>query len=307
MVRVKVPATSANLGAGFDCLGMALSLYNIVEMHEAPGGIKVDVEGEGVQYLPRGPENLVIQVARRVFERVGYHPAGLNVRLVNAIPPSRGLGSSSAAICGALVAANVLSGGTLGNEELLQMAVEIEGHPDNVTPAFLGGVTVACMSGRRTVYARFDPPGGLRLGVIIPDRPLSTQEARAALPKTVAMADAVYNIQHACLLVAALTGGRWDLIGEALGDRLPQPYRAPLLPGLAAALEPKPRPGVIGTCLSGSGSTVLVFLEPGVDEETARSSVGEIADLFRNQGMGCRSMVVDPDTAGVQLTYLRSI
>ncbi len=274
-VTVRDPATSANLGAGFDCLGLALSVHNLVEMAEIPGGLRVAVEGEGAGRLPAGPDNLAVRAAEHLFAAAGRRPRGLGLRLVNRIPPSRGLGSSSAAIVGALVAANELVGRPLGRDELLHLAVSLERHPDNVTPALFGGVTVAAtVSGpasasspeptpaeERTVYVRFDPPAALALAVIVPDAPLSTEEARRALPPRVSRGDAVFNLQRACLLVAALQAGRLDLLPDALDDRLHQPYRGPLLPGLAEVLAGGRRPGLLGVTLSGSGSTVLAWLD----------------------------------------------
>lgn len=299
-VRVRVPATSANLGAGFDCLGMALSLHNVIEMEEAPGGLALEIEGEGADSLPRGSDNLVIRVARKLFDRVGWQPAGLRVRLVNAIPPARGLGSSSAAICGALLAANALAGSQFDREELLQMAAAIEGHPDNVTPALFGGLTAACMADGRALHVRLDPPPDLNLALIIPDQPLSTEEARAILPQQVPLGDAVYNIQRACLFLAALQSRNLGLLREALRDRLHQPYRAALLPGLSSLLSDTTWPGILGGCLSGSGSAVLVFLDPAHDpgSQLLTASLGEMAASFIREGIPCRIIQVAPDSEG---------
>lgn len=309
MIRVRVPATSANLGPGFDCLGMALAIYNTIEMDEAPAeGVQVSVAGEGAEALSGAAGNMVAEAAERLFRAAGRRPRGLRLRVENAYPVARGLGSSAAAIVGGLVAANAMVGSPLGTDGLLDLAVEMEGHPDNVTPALLGGVTVACTvrdgagqdGGARTVYARFDPPPGLRLALVIPERPLSTAEARAALPAAVPRADAVFNLQRACLLVASLQAGRTDLLGLALDDRLHQPYRAGLLPGLAEALAAARRPGLLGGCLSGSGSTVLLFLDPG-EEALWGEAVDAVAGAFRRNGIACQVRFVSPSAAGAHV------
>lgn len=306
MVRVRVPATSANLGPGFDCLGMALDLHNTVEMETTAGGVRVTAEGEGAEALAGAAENLVLTAARRLFAAAGRAPAGLRLHLTNTVPLARGLGSSATAIVGGLAAANALLGNPLDILDVLDLAVELEGHPDNVTPALLGGVTASCLTegagagpgGRRSVFARFDPPEGLALAVIVPERPLPTAEARAVLPRQVDRGDAVFNLQRACLMVAALRDGRFDLLAAALDDRLHQPYRATLLPGLSEALgQARREPALLGACLSGSGSSVLVFLRP--DEEGAwPGAVDAVADAFRRRGVPCRTLFTRPSPRG---------
>ncbi len=305
MPRVRVPASSANLGPGFDCLGLALDLHNVVELEERPAGLEVVIRGEGAQALSAGPDNLVVVAAERLFAAVGRRPPGLAVRLENAVPLSRGLGSSAAAIVGGLVAANALVGSPLDRDALFRLATEMEGHPDNVAPALFGGLTVA-VSGEgfgpgAPVCIRFDPPPGLELAVVIPDRPMSTAEARRVLPDAVARRDAVFNIQRACLLVAALREGRLDLLTVALDDRVHQPYRAALLPGLEEALRAARRSGLLGACLSGSGSTVLVFLAPDSPEEERVAALEAVVSPFRLRGIGCAVKRVRPAAAGAEV------
>lgn len=303
-VRVRVPATAANLGPGFDCLGMALSLYNEIEVEEAAAGCAVAVEGEGAGELAEAGRNLVLSALERVWAAAGRRPPGLRLRLRNAVPLARGLGSSAAAIAGGLVAGNALLGHPLGRQQLLDLALALEGHPDNVTPALCGGVTVACTvpagdgGGGTVAYVRLDPPPDLALAVVVPDRPLATAAARAVLPQRVERADAVFNLQRSCLLTAALGQGRLDLLPAALEDRLHQPYRAALLPGLEEALARARRePALLGACLSGSGSSLLVFLRPG-EEAGWEAAVGRVADAFREQGIGCRVLPVKPSPHG---------
>lgn len=302
LVRVEVPATSANLGPGFDCLGLALDICNMVEIEEAPGGrVKVEIAGEGAGDLAADAANLVATAAERVFSAAGRRPAGFHLRLENAIPVARGLGSSSAAIVGGMVAANALLGAPLSNDEILQLAFELEGHPDNVAPALLGGLTVACVSGSRALALRLDPPAGLPLAVLVPERPLATAEARRVLPTEIPRADAIFNVQRACLLLAALGDGRTDLLAEALQDRLHQPYRAALLPGLAEVLAAARRPGLLGACLSGSGSSVLCFLDPQASPEARQQGARALAAVFEGRDIPCRVLFTAPSAHGARL------
>lgn len=270
MVRVVVPATSANLGPGFDTLGVALELHNVVEMAET-GILDVVIEVEGNPELERPEHNLVYRAARAVFERLRYEPYGLQIRQQVGIPVARGLGSSASAIVGGLVAANALAeqmtGRTgLDTDELLRMAIAIEGHPDNVTPALLGGFTVTCMEDGRPLYVRFDPPPQLQAVVAIPEVPLATKKSRGVLPEAVAMADAVFNVSRATLLVAALMLGRLDLLAAAQQDRLHQPYRVTLVPGLQEVFQAAMAAGAKGVALSGSGPSVIAFVDRGAEQ-----------------------------------------
>lgn len=295
-VRVRVPATSANLGPGFDCLGLALTMWNVVTAEPALAW-EVEVRGEGEASLPRGADNLVARAARRALEEAGAAGTALRLTLDNGVPLARGLGSSAAAAVGGLLAADALLGHPLGRERLLALAVELEGHGDNAAPALWGGLTVFSPREGGGAVVRFPPPPGLRLGVVIPEVPVSTAAARAALPGTVPRDDAVHNVQRACLLVAALAAGRLDLLGYALSDRLHQPYRAPLVPGLAEALAGGV-PGVSGVCLSGSGPTLLCFLDQDLPEEAVAAALSLVASPLRERGVACRTAPVAPAAEG---------
>lgn len=271
MVKVTVPATSANLGPGFDTLGVALEMYNEIEMTET--GIfedVIEVEGHGGGMLEQPQHNLVYQAARLAFDRLGYRPYGLLLRERIGIPVARGLGSSAAAIVGGLVGANALArkatGRGLSQDELLELAVQLEGHPDNVTPALVGGFTVSCMDEGRPLYVRFDPPEALAAVIAIPELPLSTKAARGVLPGEVKMADAVFNLSRATLLVAALLTGRLDLLAAATKDRMHQPYRESLVPGLRAVIQAALDAGARGVALSGAGPSVIALVERGSHE-----------------------------------------
>jgi homoserine kinase len=263
-IRVSAPASSANLGPGFDCLAVALELRNEVEIRRAAGDEPVlHVEGEGADEQVAFDDHLFV----RAFRHGGGDPRGLEFRLRNRVPFARGLGSSAATITAGLVAAEAWTGG--GERDLLGPAVELEGHPDNVAAALNGGLTLAWTGADGPRAIGFGPPD-VTFVLIIPDAKLSTAKARAALPATVPHADAVHTAARAALLVAALAGGYDQLLSEALDDRLHEPYRAPLVPLLGAVREQLA--GVAyGATLSGAGPSVLVWCPAGTEGDVAAS------------------------------------
>ena len=261
-VRVRVPASSANLGPGFDALALALGLHNEVTMEEDES-VSVSIEGEGAARLPRSEENVVVRGARALFDLTGRSFLGIKVTLVNRIPPGRGLGSSAAAWLGGIVGANALLGGPLPRDDVLQLAARQEGHPDNVAAALLGGLTVACWSQDKVVAVSIPVPADLRWVVLIPEMESSTKEARAVLPHTVSREDAVFNVGRACLFVGGLLGDRPDLLGAAMEDRLHQPYRRQLFPWMDAVATAARSAGALGCVLSGAGPSLLAVVRDG--------------------------------------------
>jgi homoserine kinase len=258
-LTARVPATSANLGPGFDCFGLALDLCNevTIDTDAEPG---VTWEGEGADELPSDGTDMVSRAIARVAEREGLAAPAFALRGLNRIPLERGLGSSAAAcVAGVALAARVL-GVDVDAESALRYATRIEGHPDNAAAAILGGFTLALEDGSAT---RFDPDPGLRPVVLIPDVRLPTEEARRALPESVPRADAVFNAGRAALAVLALIH-RPDLLRDALQDRLHQPYRLALVPTVARVFEELGAAGV-PVCVSGAGPTLLAFDTPGID------------------------------------------
>jgi homoserine kinase len=295
MPLVQVPASTTNLGPGFDALGLALRLYNRVGVERA-GDLAVDVEGEGARSLPRDSRNLAYRAASRCLAEAGEEAVPLAIRLENRIPVGRGLGSSAAAIVGGLVAANALARTPLPPERLLRLALELEGHPDNVTPALLGGFQVACAVEGRVLHQRLPLPPDLRAVLAIPDRELSTEKARAALPAFVPRRDAVFNLGRLALLLGALVTGDLDALGAAMEDRLHQPYRAPLMPGFEAAVAAARAAGAAGACLSGAGTTVLALASG--DE----SAIGEaMCAAFADHGVNARALCLPFDEHGAQV------
>ncbi|MFC6082199.1 homoserine kinase [Sphaerisporangium aureirubrum] len=260
-VVVRVPATSANLGPGFDSLGLALTLYDEVEAALADGPVEVHVDGEGAGELDTGEGHLIVRVMRAAFDRAGApQPKGVRLRCHNRIPHARGLGSSSAAICAGILAARALGGLDLPDDEVYALAAEIEGHPDNVAPCLFGGLTIAWtdMSGLPGKLV-LSPHESVHPLVFVPRTRLSTEEARGLLPKDVPHADAAANAGRAALLVAALTQ-RPDsrVLLTATEDRLHQAYRAPAMPQTADLVE-RLRVAGMPAVVSGAGPTVLVF------------------------------------------------
>ncbi|MDE2181338.1 MAG: homoserine kinase [candidate division NC10 bacterium] len=272
-VRVRVPASTANLGPGFDTLGMALSLYNEVELSDEGKGLQLQVEGEGkVELEQAGERNLSVRAAQETLRDLGLQPAGLRVRQINRIPLGRGLGSSAAACLAGIAAAARLAGVQLSTDELLARALPFEGHPDNVTPALMGGLTASAIVAGRVVAAKVPVPAHLKAVVVVPDLELATKRAREVLPKQVPFADAVFNLTRLALLLAGLVTDHPELLAPGTEDRLHQPYRAALLPGMEAILEEGRRAGALATCLSGAGSSLLALVSADGEEIGQRMS-----------------------------------
>lgn len=295
-VRVKIPASTANLGPGFDTLGMALSLYAWIEMKEAEQTV-FHLYGDEMKGIPRDKSNLLYQVAQQVFERAGVQVPELEISMYSDIPLTRGLGSSATAIVGALAAANALIGSPLSKAELFDMATGIEDHPDNVGASLYGGIITAIWDGVHAECIRFDPPEDLEVLVVVPDFELQTSEARKVLPDHISRKDAVYNVCRASFLVGALAGGRMDLIGKAMSDRLHQPYRAPLIPGMTRILEEAGDHGALGVALSGAGPTLLAL----VDRQQSRKNELEafLLNTMRAEGINASAKWLLPDAEGV--------
>jgi len=284
-VRVRVPATSANLGPGFDALGLALALYNEVTIEEADQ-VSVVVEGEGRARLDAGAKNVVARGVALGFEVAGRPFPGARLHCVNRIPLSRGLGSSAAAWVGGLLAANAVLGEPLDRDGLLAAATRAEGHPDNVAAALLGGLTVSCADGPRVTAVSLPVPREIEWVVLLPETESSTREARAVLPESVPRTDAIFNVQRVSLLLAALGAGRVDLLGLAMQDRLHQPYRRRLFPWMDAVAAAGRGAGALGCVLSGAGPSMLAAVRPGGGESVARA----MEEALRAAGVAGRAI-----------------
>ena len=297
MIRVRVPATTSNLGPGFDALGLALRVYNTLEL-DAADTSRIEIEGEGAPSLPRDAAHLAYRAALAVVDTVAARgrggrtlPRAFHLRQHNRIPLARGLGSSAAAIVGGAAAANTLLGGPLDQRALIDLAAGMEGHPDNVAPAVLGGLVACVTADAGTIRTVRLVPRRLHVVLAIPEFAVSTAEARRLLPPTVPFDDAVFNVTRTALLLAAFIDGRSDLLDEATRDRLHQPYRARLVPGLEAVFAAARRAGAHGVALSGSGPTVVAFGDaPGIGDAMCQA--------FERAGARCRAIDAEIDTEG---------
>jgi homoserine kinase len=256
-IIIKVPATSANLGPGFDALGLALNIWNVTEITEA-GSFSLHIEGEGSNRLAHNNKNLIYRSVEKVYETVNREIPALYIRCVNQIPLASGLGSSAAAILTGILGANALLGSVLTKEEILSLATEIEGHPDNIAPALCGGLVVSTMEDGK-VIARQLPIMPIHITVVLPEFNFTTKQARAVLPKQVPLKDAIHNISRAVLVTEAFRTGDLGLLGQAMSDTLHQPYRLPLIPGALVAMEAGKEAGASAVALSGAGPSLIAF------------------------------------------------
>lgn len=294
MIKIRVPATSANMGPGFDSLGVALELYNYITVEEIDSGLEIIIPDETGKFLPKNEKNLIYRCMKEVFQRVGHEPNGLRITLENNIPVTRGLGSSSAGIVGGLYAANLLVGSPLSKEELLAMAVKIEGHADNVTPAMMGGFTVSVMQKNRHSYVCHKLKDDLKFAALIPDFPLATKKARSILPGTVSHRDATYNVGHSALLAASLISGDYSNIRTAIGDRLHQYYRKTLIPSMDELFNICYRHGALGVYLSGAGPTLVAII--GTENKNFHP---EVSRILAQKMQNWRLDILKPDNLGV--------
>lgn len=297
-VTVSVPASTSNLGPGFDCLGLALDLRNelTLELREGPGVTLVEIHGEGATTLSRGESNMLVQAARLVLPK--RLPGHLVFKAVNRIPLARGLGSSAAAAVAGLWAGAHLFGTLRRTEDELEaLAVKLEGHPDNVAPCVHGGLTASLTLDGRSTAQRLNIHPSFSAVIGVPEFQLATKKARAALPKKVPLADAVFNTSRAILLVRALETGRTRGLDVLMDDRLHQPYRARLVPGLLSALAAAVKAGAAGAALSGSGPSVFALVEG----DSGRRVGGAIRRAFAAKRVKSRALDLSVDRQGVRV------
>ena len=258
MIKIRIPATSANLGAGFDALGLALSFYNYIEMEESD---RVEISSADDIAVPTDESNLIYVSAKDLFEVCGKKLEGLKLRQTNNIPMARGLGSSSACIVAGLVGANTLLGNPLTTDDLVDLAAQIEGHPDNTAPALLGGIVTAVFDGRKVHWVKQEVFTKLKFAALIPDFELKTEKARACLPKEVSHKDAVYNLSRAALFSASLLTGKFENLRTAVHDKLHQPYRMELIPNCREVFDIAYTHGAYGVFISGAGPTIMAIAD----------------------------------------------
>ncbi len=258
MIKIRIPATSANLGAGFDSLGLAVTLYNTVYMEQAE---QTDIASLDEKPVPAGKDNLIYLSAQKVYDLCGKPLSGLHIRQVNRIPMTRGLGSSSACIIAGITGANELLGRPFSPDELVNLAAEIEGHPDNTTPALLGGIVTSVFDGDKVFWVKQELPAGLYFYAIIPNFEMKTEKARSILPKQIDFSDAVYNLSRAALFSSSLLQGKYENLQIAVHDRLHQPYRLSMIPKGREVMEECYHFGAYAAYMSGAGPTIMAIVD----------------------------------------------
>lgn len=292
MIRVRVPASSANMGAGFDTLGIALNLYSVLEVSNIESGLEIITFANGGT-VHSDKNNLVYRAMDRVFGEVGFIPGGIRIKQKSRIPMTRGLGSSSACIVGGMLAANVMSGRKLVYSDILRLAAEMEGHPDNVGPALYGGLCISAEDGGKTIVKSTKLCHGLKFAVMIPDFFVATKKSRGALPEKVDMRDAARNISSALILYHSLISGDFSDIKYGVADRLHQPYRKQYIDGFDEIFEQTYKNGSLATYLSGSGPTIMAILN-GDDTGFAQ----RMETFFRENSHKWKCMILECDNVG---------
>ena len=302
-ILVKVPATTANLGPGFDALGLALDLWNETEfVATTDRQIVLTITGEGEGKLPTDADNPIVDAALKIYDLAKKSCSGLRIHCINRVPISSGLGSSSAAMLTGMLGANALLGGPLSDEEILKLAIETEGHPDNVAPAMLGGLVASIVYEKRVISLKLPAKANrspMHVTIVLPDFDFPTKQARAILPKQVERKDAIYNISRAVLVTEALRTGDLDLLGKAMTDALHQPYRIPLIPGAQAAMEAAHHAGASAVALSGAGPSLIAFSskqEPAVGFAMQRA--------FESAGLAARIFELGTSYEGAEVTII---
>jgi homoserine kinase len=296
--EVRVPASTSNLGPGFDCFGLALKLYltvNATVISNASEPCRVTTTGaKENEALPRNAVNLIYRAMSFAARREGVSLPPVEITAHNEIPLASGLGSSAAAIVAGIKLSSLLIKKTIADQTILNYATEFEGHPDNVSASLYGGFLANCITSDGTVLStRFEWPAQIRVVVVSPHSQLPTHVARAALPRTITRLDAVHNLQRTAIFTAALAQQRYDLFWEAMRDRLHQPYRESLVPGLAEALALPQTHGLLGIALSGAGPSIVALVDDNEDEISAR-----IARCFQARNIESTIRILDVDNEG---------
>ena len=302
-VTVKVPATTANIGPGFDCLGLALPIYNEITVEETvmPGsGVEINIIQEIETYdtlsIPKDENNIVYKAIELLYNFIGQTASDMKITIKTNIPVTRGLGSSAAVIVGGLIAANELLGSPADEAVLLSIASEVEGHPDNVTPAMMGGFCVASLDEDGSVpYSKIDWPEDWKLTVLIPDYELDTKIARSILPEAISIPDAAFNIRKSSMLIDAVYRQDAELMKKCLKDKLHQPYRQELIKGfkeLTELLENKD--DILGCVISGAGPTIMVISKNDGFEKVEN----EVKQIFADYNVDCDIRTLDIENEG---------
>ena len=282
MIHIRVPATSANMGPGFDSIGIAVELYNHIWVEEQTEGLTIEVKREQAIPVPTDEKNLIYKTMKYFYDRKGLKMPGVRIVQEDYIPMVRGLGSSAACIVGGLFAANALAGNICDKDELAQMAAQLEGHPDNSNPAIYGSMVVGAQDAEKMNHVRLELPDDLIFATMVPDFPVSTADARRVLPDSYTRKDMVFNASRAALLVASMMTGKYENFDMAMEDCVHQPYRAQLIPGMHEIFKHAKEFGAVASYLSGAGSTLMAMVTKDQAEEFERKMSAYLGTLEHN-------------------------
>ncbi len=293
--KVKVPASTSNLGAGFDALGVALELYNIFEV-ETSSDYEIEVTGESSEHISKDPSsNLFMKVYRKTIAYLGHEETPIKVRIKNSVPVGRGLGSSATAIVAGILSAFKVSGKEVSQESFMDVALEFESHPDNIVPSFVGGLVV-CATNGEVKFLKLNWPEDLKFVIVSPEIVIPTEKARAVLPESYSLKDVVFNVQRTALFVGALLSGRYELLKEAVRDRIHQPYRSELIPGFWEAITEGYKAGALSVFLSGAGSCIGAIVK-----DNGELVGNAIKSVFEAMGVDAKFFILGVDKNGAVL------
>lgn len=294
MIYYKIPATSANMGPGFDCMGMAFDMYNIIGMQETDSGLSIEMRGIGSENLPTDKSNLAFTSAKYFFDNAGYSPKGLKIKIHNDIPIARGLGSSSSIIIGAMLCANEMAKTGLEKTEILNIASKLETHPDNIAPAMLGGIVVGAVNESGIMCKKILPKHDLAAVCLIPSYEIKTDDARKILPQDITMSDSIHNISRLSLMLLSLQDGDYETLKKSCSDRLHQPYRKNLIKEYDEFMDISKRYGSIASFISGSGSTLMSLCK----KENANFLHEKLCEKFVDGNSKNAVKILHPDLNG---------
>lgn len=297
MMHIRVPATSANMGSGFDSIGIALQLYNHIWVEEIESGFEIILKKKQTIQIPTDRSNLIYRTMVDFYASIGQVMPGIRIIQEDDIPVTRGLGSSAACIVGGLIAANKMSGCHYSDAQIAQIAAKIEGHPDNSNPALLGGMVVGALDSNEMRYVKIDMPECLTFAVMVPDFPVSTEASREVLPELITRQDAVFNSSRTGLLVASMMTGNIENLAMAMEDRIHQPYRKQLIPEMDRVFKAAKGYGAIAAYLSGAGSTLMAVLT----EDKAAQFQQKMSAYLRSIPHEWTLTLLKPDTEGAKI------
>lgn len=297
MIHIQIPATSANMGPGFDSIGIAVSLYNHIWVEPQEKGLTIEVKRKQEIAVPMDETNLIYQTMKYFYDQKELPMPGVHIIQEDYIPMVRGLGSSAACIVGGLFAANELAGRPCGKEELAQMAAKLEGHPDNSNPAIFGSMVVGAQDEKGMKHVRLELPDDLIFAIMVPNFPVSTEKARGVLPDTYSRGDMVFNASRAALLIASMMTGKYENFDMAMQDRVHQPYRSVLIPGMDEIFAHAKEFGAVASYLSGAGSTLMAM----VTAEQAEGFERKMSEYLRTLEHNWKLTLLQPDRVGVKV------